>query len=94
MQATHAQMDRPSPPSDNRDVLWRSLLDLVTCGSCWNPAGDYDPPTEQAGQPPVQTLAESLIPTGAAGLSATPSVDEEATLLPERHQQGGMQGFS
>lgn len=71
---------------DTKEAVWRGLVELLTC--CWHQT-EYETPPEQPSRPPVQTLAESLIPTGgAAGLSATPSVDEEATLLPARNQPG------
>ncbi|KAK9803720.1 hypothetical protein WJX73_006530 [Symbiochloris irregularis] len=71
---------------DTKEAVWRSVVELLTC--CWSQT-EYETPPEQPSQPPVQTLAESLIPTGgAAGLSATPSVDEEAMLLPVRNQPG------
>lgn len=78
-----------APGSDGRDteVLWRQLFDLVTCASCWQ-APQYHAPSDEPSQPPVQTLAESLIPSSVLGLSANASLDEEATLLSSQQQSG------
>ena len=77
----------PEGDSRNKEVLWRHLLDLLTCAACW-PRTDYQPPSDEPTQPPVQTLAESLIPTGVPGLSAHPSVDEEAAVLIHHRRPG------
>ena len=70
-----------------KDALWRSLVDLFSCTSCFPPTA-YEVPHEQPSQPPVQSLAQSLIPSSFAGLSAHPSVDEEASLLLNFSQPG------
>lgn len=64
------------------DSLLANLLSLLSCNACWR--SHYEAPPEQSTEPPVQSLAQSLIPSSFGPVSAQPSVEEEgyASLLP------------